>query len=234
MKSRFYTDEEGRTRYIPSSDKKQSESNAQIRPLDSAPVREKGFFYTDEEGRVRFAGGPSSGGGGASSVGGSGLPAPDATGKTKRTIEKKVYIVEDLVNKALTEAALVPEDKLKTRNAERMLRSEALGLLKQQEQERLQAVSKRMYSEGMTAELRELSKPRIPTDTDIGTIPQTDIIKRAYQLEVVSRLPADAARRFDRLDFSSAQNLVNSYNAYLDRRIQGQHSAYTRRRGPQF
>ncbi len=208
-----------------------SSSSAFRRAFNSGFVyigkRKKGFFYTDDEGRVRFAGGPSSGSGG-SSENPSGLPPANATGKTKRTIEKKVYIIEDVINKALTEAALVPIDKLPKKRAERTLRAEALNVLRQQEHDRLQAVNKRMYSEGMTEELMELAKPRIPTDADVAPISTNDITKRAYQLEVALRLPGNSDRTFEKLDFSSAQSLVATYNDYLDRRIQGQHSNYSR------
>ena len=62
-KSSFYTDDQGRVRYIGSRAKTQSASNM---PL-IAPRREKGNFITTE-GRVVFIGGPGAGGGSSSGV----------------------------------------------------------------------------------------------------------------------------------------------------------------------
>lgn len=63
-RSKFYTDAQGRVRYMGNDQKKKA-------PIDdsgvvSAPRRsdEKGSFITNDEGRVIFVGGPGSGGGG--------------------------------------------------------------------------------------------------------------------------------------------------------------------------
>jgi len=71
-KSRFYTDEQGRIRYIGSSDIKRVTSDV---PL-TAPRRDKGNFITTDEGRVVFTGGPGSGGG---TAGGSAGQTPTAS-----------------------------------------------------------------------------------------------------------------------------------------------------------
>lgn len=68
-KSMFYTDDQGRVRYIGGKDKK-AQGVARIKDILVAPERKKaGFFYTDEEGRTVFAGGPGSGAGGTSQSG---------------------------------------------------------------------------------------------------------------------------------------------------------------------
>jgi len=65
--SMFYTDSQGRVRFIKKHTKK-----VKLTDIEAAPVRKKaGFFFKDEQGRTIFAGGPSSGGGSATSEGGS-------------------------------------------------------------------------------------------------------------------------------------------------------------------
>lgn len=67
-KSMFYTDDQGRVRYIGGKDKK-ARGTAQIRDVQIAPMRQKaGYFFTNAEGRVVFTGGPGAGGGGTSAV----------------------------------------------------------------------------------------------------------------------------------------------------------------------
>lgn len=68
--SMFYTDNQGRTRYIGNSGQKQV--TAQVKAMETAPMRKKaGSFITNEDGRVIFIGGPGSGGG-STSIGQSG------------------------------------------------------------------------------------------------------------------------------------------------------------------
>jgi hypothetical protein len=68
----FYTDKQGRTRYMGGSGQKQS--TAQVKAVETAPVRQKaGFFFKDELGRTRFAGGPGGGGGGSGASAGNAL-----------------------------------------------------------------------------------------------------------------------------------------------------------------
>jgi len=63
-RSSFYTDDQGRVRYIGGRKKAHPASDI---PL-TAPHREKGNFITTDDGRVVFIGGPSSGGGTSSST----------------------------------------------------------------------------------------------------------------------------------------------------------------------
>lgn len=65
-KSMFYTDEQGRVRYMGRKEDKKTQATAIIKDIEVAPTRQKGNFITNEEGRVIFIGGPQSGAGSSS------------------------------------------------------------------------------------------------------------------------------------------------------------------------
>jgi hypothetical protein len=76
-KSMFYTDGQGRTRYMGKNDAKQSQPTSRISVVETAPQRKALQFITNEEGRVIPIGGPSGGAGGASASSGNIVIPPD-------------------------------------------------------------------------------------------------------------------------------------------------------------
>ena len=65
-KTKFYTDSQGRVRYMGSSKQKRSTVHIETAPMTAPRRKKSGSFITNEEGRVIFIGGPNAGGGGVS------------------------------------------------------------------------------------------------------------------------------------------------------------------------
>ena len=175
------------------------------------------FFYTDDEGNVRFMGGPSQGGGGVTSQ--SGLPEPNATGKTVRTIAGTKFVLEDLVNNALIKANSTPDEKLRTRTAKKIVEKAIIEQAQIKENERANAARQRLFAGDRSPETRSETVVKTITAKDVIVSPK-DVLRTARQIEWMLNMPAlDVNNQFSRFDFTSAQSLVDSYSRFLDRRI---------------
>ena len=148
-----------------------------------------------------------------------------ATGKTSRVVHGKKVIVEDEVNSDLDKANGMSDEELGkySRNAESAVRTNMVHQAQVAENQRAQQAF--MTGEGST-------KAAVITPNDVNPSKE-DILNYAKKMAFIDMLGRSLdnpinPNQLSEIDFSSAQKVSEGVNAYLNRRVAGQHSDWSR------